>query len=90
MVSHLVDATLSSLIDALLPAANWILELKGDIEKIGQEIETKSTSTDISTFHHNVCVPFVSLLKENISKRYSSSDVVVSFNVFDQKKVPAD
>ena len=45
VVSHLVDATLSSLNDALLPAANWVLELKEDIDKIGLEIETEITST---------------------------------------------
>ena len=90
VVSHLVDATLSSLNDALLPAANWILELKEDIEKIEQEIETEITSTDISTFQHNVCAPFISLLKENISNRFSSSDIVGSFRIFDPRKVPAD
>ena len=47
---HLVDATLSSLNDTLLPAQNWVLELKEGIEKIGQEIGTEITSTDISTF----------------------------------------
>ena len=54
VVFHLVDATLSSLNDTLLPAENWVLELKEDIERIGQEIGTEITSTDISTFQHNV------------------------------------
>ena len=40
---HLLDATLSSLNDTLLPAENWVLELKEDIEKIGQEIGTEMT-----------------------------------------------
>ena len=33
VVSHLVDATLSSLNDALLPTANWVTELIEEIEK---------------------------------------------------------
>ena len=73
----------------MLPAANWVIELKEDIKK-GQEIETEITSMDISTFQHNVCAPFISLLKENISNRFSSSDIVGSFSIFDPRKVPAD
>ena len=35
---HLVDATLSSLNDTLLPAENCVLELKEDIEKMGKKL----------------------------------------------------
>ena len=90
VVCHLVDANLSSLNDALLPAAYWVLELIEVIENMEQEIETKITSMNISTFQQNICTPFVSLLKENISNRFTSSDIVGPFSIFDPRKVPAD
>ena len=46
VVFQLVHTTISSLNDALLLAANWVLELREDNE---QEIKIEITSTDIST-----------------------------------------
>lgn len=48
IVSSLVEATLHTLDDALLPAANWVLELLEDSENLEKAAGTKVTSTDIA------------------------------------------
>ena len=64
IVSTLVDATLNSLNDAVLPAANWVvlelLDIKEDL-KAATEIEV--TLAGISSFQEKVSKPFISLLK---------------------------
>ena len=47
------------------------------------------TMDDISSFQERVTRPFVSDLKENISSRFASQDVVSCFSIFDPKKVPS-
>ena len=44
----------------------------------------------ITSFQENVAKPFVTDLKGNISRRFSSQDVVASFSIFDPSKLPKD
>ena len=89
IISSLVDATLHSLEDAILPTSNWVLEhldAKQDLETV---TEVEITTADLSSFQDKVGKPFAGLLKDNISNRFSSSkDIVASFSIFDPKKVP--
>ena len=49
----------------------------------------KVNSENISLFQDKVGKQFISLVKENISSRFSSSgDIVSAFSIFDPKKVP--
>ena len=50
-------------------------------EKLCKKSKQKS-SQQTSTFQHNVCAQFISVLKENISNTFSSSDIVGSFSIF--------
>ena len=89
LISTLVDAALESLDDAILPAANWVLELlecSDDIQKaIGEVINT----TKIQSFQESAARPYIAHLKENISSRFSSSQEVISaLEIFNPHKVP--
>jgi hypothetical protein len=85
-ISGLVDSTLQTLDDALLPAANWVLELLDAQDKL-QDIATID-SESITSFQDKVAKPFVTALKGNISRRFSSQDIVASFSIFDPSKLP--
>ena len=43
---------------------------------------------DISNFQERVGKPFVSELKNNISSRFTSQDIVSSMSIFDPRKLP--
>ena len=58
LISSLVDATLNSLDDAILPSANWVLQLHDAREELKAETGTEVTHLDICSFR---------LLKDNIS-----------------------
>ena len=45
--------------------------------------------SDITSFVDRVAKPFVTKLNNNISIRFVSQDVVSSFSIFDQSKIPA-
>ena len=75
-ITDLVDATLHVLDDAMLPAANWVLELLDEQEALKAVTDTTGTMEDISYFQERVVEPFVSDLKSNISSRFASQDVV--------------
>ena len=63
-----------------------LLDIKEDL-KTATGIEV--TLAGISSFQEKVGKPFISLLKGNISSRFSASKEVLSaFSVFDPKKVP--
>ena len=49
VISTLVEATLNSLDDALLPAANWVLELLDDCEDLEKATGIKVTLPDITS-----------------------------------------
>ena len=74
----LVDATLESLDDAILPSANWdlkLLECSDDIQKaMGELINT----TKIQSFQESVAKPYIACLKENVSSRFSPPHKVIS------------
>ena len=89
MISSLVDAVLKSLDDALTPAANWVLELL-DVKDDLQQITGETITTDmIGSFQETMAKPYVSHLKENISSRFVSHDIVSALAIFDPRKVPS-
>ena len=48
-----------------------------------------SRGYDISTFQEKIGQCFIHQLRNNITSRFTSSDVVSSFSIFDPRKVPA-
>ena len=67
MISSLVNATLHTLDDSLLPSANWVLELLDDREQLEEATGVIVTLVDITTFQEQVTKPLITQLKENIS-----------------------
>ena len=88
-IAPLVDATLNTLDDAILPAANWVLELLDTKDDLEVATDIKITTESITSFQDRVAKPFITMLKNNISSWFVSQDVVSSFSIFDLKKVPA-
>ena len=85
LISSLVDATHNSLDDALLPSANWVLQLQDARE--GIEV---TPHLDISSYQERVGKPFIRPIQDNISSQFrSSSKDVSAFSIFDPKKVPS-
>ena len=90
VVSSVVEATIQSIDDAVLPTANWALELLEACDDLEIATEVELTQEDIASFQDDIGKPFVALVKENIASRFSSSkDIITSFSIFDPKKVPA-
>ena len=87
-ISGLVDSTLLTLYDALLPAANWVLELLDARDELQATTKIKINSESITSFQENVAKHFVTDLKGNISRRFSSQDIVASFSILDPSKLP--
>ena len=85
-----MDATLNSLDDAILPSANWVLQLQDAREELKAETGIEVTHLDICSFQERVGKPFIRLINDNISSRFrfSSKDVLSAFSIFDPKKVP--
>ena len=89
MIFSLVNATLHTLDDSLLPSANWVLELLHDHEQLEEATGIIVTLADTTTFQEQVTKPFIAHLKENISSRFSSSSNVISaMSIFDPRKAP--
>lgn len=88
-VAPLVDATLNTLDDATLPAANWVLELLDAKDDLEAATDNKITTESITSFQERVAKPFTTKLKANISSRFDAQDIVSSFSIFDPQKVPA-
>ena len=86
-----MGATLNSLDDAILPSANWVLQLQDAREELKAATGIEVTQLDICPFQEKVCKPFIRLIKDNISSRFrsASKDVLSAFSIFDPKKVPA-
>ena len=85
MISSLLDATLHSIYDA----SNWVLQLLEAAQGLETAIEEQITQENISTFQEKICQCFIHQLRDNITRCFTSSDVVSSFNVFDPRKVHA-
>ena len=89
VISSLVDATLYTLYDTLLPSANWVLELLDECEHLEEAAGIKVTLADIITFQEQAAKPFIAHLKENISSCFtSSSDIMSALSIFDPRKAP--
>ena len=88
MISSLLDATLHSIDDAVL-SSNWVLELLEAAQDLETAIEEQITQEDISTFQEKIGQCFIHQLRDNITSRFTSSNVVSSFSIFDPRKVPA-
>ena len=87
-VSGLVDSTLHFLDDSFLPAAHWVLELLDHKETLESTTSVKLSTDDIHSFQEKIGTPFVQLIKQNISSRFTSQDIVSAFSIFEPKKVP--
>ena len=89
MISSLVNATLHTLDDSLLPSATWVLELLDDCEQLKEATGIIVTLADIMTFQEQVTKPFIAYLKESISSCFSSSnDIISAMSIFDPRKAP--
>ena len=91
LISSLVDATLNSLDEAILPSANWVLQLQDAREELKAATGIEVTHLDMCSFQERVGKPLIRLIKANISSmfRYSSKDELSAFSIFDPKKVPS-
>ena len=85
-----MDATLNSLDDAILPSANWVLQLQDAGEELKAATGIEVTHFDICSFQERVGKPLIRLIKDNISSQFrsSSKDVLSAISIFDPKKVP--
>ena len=72
LISSLVDVTLNSLDDAILPSANWVLQLQDAREELKAATGIEVTHLDICSFQERVGKPFIRLIKDNISSRFRS------------------
>ena len=86
LISSLVDATLNLLDDAILPSANWVLQLQDAREELKAATGIEVTHLDICSFQEIVGKPFIRLIKDMF--RSSLKDVLSAFSIFDPKKVP--
>ena len=86
-MSSLVDAVLVSLDDTIYSSSKLgfgTLDSKDDL----QQATGGTVSADqIHTFQEKVGTPFVVHLKENISRRFSSHDIVSALAIFSPRKV---
>ena len=85
-----MDATINPLADAILPSANWVLQLQYARDELKAATGIEVTHSDICSFQERVDKPFIRLIKDSISSRFrsSSKDVLSAFSTFDPKKVP--
>ena len=89
MISSLVDAIIHALDDAITPVAYWILETldsKDDVQEATGEIVS---ADKIHIFQDTVGTPFVALLKENMSSRFATHDIVPALAIFDPRNIPS-
>ena len=76
--------------DAVTPAANWVLELLEECANLETATGTEISHTDITTFQETIAKPFITHLKDNISSRLASGDVLSTLSILDPRKVPVD
>ena len=67
-ISSQVDATLNSLDDAILPSANWVLQLQIVREELKAATGIEVTHLNICYFQERVGKSFIRLIKDNISR----------------------
>ena len=61
VVSSVIEATIQSIDDAVLPAANWVLELLEYCDDLQTTTEIMLTQQDITSFQDDVGKPFLLL-----------------------------
>ena len=88
IISSLVHATLHTIDEAVLPAANWVLKLMDAREEIERATGVKVNLADIVSFQERVAKYFITDLKNSIVCRLTSQDVVSSFSIFNPEKMP--
>ena len=88
-IAPLFYVTLNTLDDAILPAANLVLELLDTKDDLEAATEIKITTKSITSFQNRAAKPFITMSKNNILSGFLSQYVVSSFIIFDPKKVPA-
>ena len=87
LISSLVDATLNSLDDAILPSSeNWVLQLQDAREELKAATDIEVTHLDICSFQERVGKPFIRLIKDNISSQFRSSSKAKSLEGTQFKK----
>ena len=88
LISSLVDATLNSLDDAILPSANWVLQLQDAREELKAATGIEVTHLDICSFQERVGKTFIRHIKDNISSQFRSSSkhVLSAFSISIQRK----
>jgi len=67
VISSLVDTTLHTLDDTLLPAANWVLELQDIHEKF---TKPSYSYEDIMKFQNEITRPFLLSVKRKYTKSF--------------------
>ena len=86
-----MDATYNSLDDALLPSANWVLQLQDAREELKAATGIEVTHLDVCSFQERLGKAYIRLIKDNVSSRFrsSSKDKLSAFSIFDPKKFPS-
>ena len=87
MISSLMDATLSSLDKAMVPAANWMLELRNDTRELETVTGQGITAMELSLLQERVGKPFIALLNDIVGPVFFLR-CCGSFSISDPK-VPA-
>jgi len=77
---------LHTLNDALLPAANWILELQDIKDQMKSSLNLSYSYKDIMKFRNEIARPFYCLLKDILYKIVLALET--SFSIFDPKLDP--
>ena len=85
-ISSLVDATLHTLEYVLQPAAKLVLDLQEVKEEMDITVGINSNSDDVASFQSRATQPLYTKLKENITNRFVSQDIISCFSIFDPKK----
>ena len=90
LISSRVDATLNSLDDAILPSANWVLQLQDAREELKAAIDIEVTYLDICSFQERVGKPFIRLIKDNYPASLDPPQKMYQPSIFSiQRKCPA-
>ena len=69
VISSVAEAAIQSIDEAVLPTANWVLELLENCDDLQAATEVMLTQEDITSFQDDVGEPFVALVKDNIANR---------------------
>ena len=72
-----------------MTAAYWVLELLGSKDDLQQATGEIVSADKIHTFQETEGTPFVALLKENISSRFATHDIVSALAIFDSRNIPS-